>query len=243
MKKRLKFIIPLVALGLGALIYWRIQNNKFAYAGTVEATEVDVASQVASTVNSLQADEGQAVTLGQPLVTLDGPDYKLAQESANDDYNRGLRLYQAGSMPVETFNHLKTQKQTADLHVQWCSVTSPLSATILTKYHEPGDWVGPGTKLFTLADLRQVWCYFYVPQPVLVKLAYGQKVKASLPEMKEKVFEGTITHINDEAEFTPKNVQTAAERTNLVYAVKITFDNTEGLLKPGMTLEADLPKK
>jgi multidrug resistance efflux pump len=102
MKKRLKFIIPLVVVGLGFLIYWRIQNNRFAYAGTVEATEVDVASQVASTVNSLQADEGQAVTLGQPLVTLDGPDYKVTQDSANDDYNRGLKLYQAGSMPVET---------------------------------------------------------------------------------------------------------------------------------------------
>jgi HlyD family secretion protein len=243
MKKRLKFIIPLLVIGIGVLIYWRIQNNKFAYAGTVEATEVDVASQVASTVNSLQAQEGQAVTLGQPLVTLDGPDYKVAQESANDDYNRGLKLYQAGSMAVENFNHLKTQKQLADLHVQWCSVTSPLTATILNKYHEPGDWVGPGTKLFTLADLRQVWCYFYVPQPVLVKLSYGQKVRSTLPEMKEKTFEGVITHINDEAEFTPKNVQTEAERTNLVYAVKITFVNPEGLLKPGMTLEADLPKK
>ncbi len=243
MKKRLKFLIPLAVVGLGALIYWRIQNNKFAYAGTVEATEVDEASQVASTIASLQADEGQAVTQGQPLVTLDGPDYKLAQSLANDDYERGLKLYQAGSMAVETFNHLKSQKDLADLHVQWCSVASPLTATILTKYHEPGDWVSPGTKFFTLADLRQVWCYFYVPQPVLVKLSYGQKVKAHLPELKGKTFEGVITHINDEAEFTPKNVQTEQERTNLVYAIKITFDNPQNLLKPGMTLEADLPKE
>jgi len=146
-------------------------------------------------------------------------------------------------MPVETFNHLRSQKQMADLHVQWCSVTSPLAATILTKYHQPGDWVGPGTRHFTLADLRQVWCYFYVPQPILVKLSYGQKVNGTLPEMKGKIFPGLITHINDEAEFTPKNVQTEAERTRLVYAVKITFDNPDGFLKPGMTLEADLPKK
>lgn len=243
MKKRMKFLIPLAVLGLGALVYWRIQSNKFAYAGTVEATEVDVASQVSSTIASLQADEGQSVTLGQPLVTLDGPDYKLTQSLANDDYERGLKLYQAGSMAVENFNHLKSQKDLADLHVQWCSVTSPLTATILTKYHEPGDWVGPGTKFFTLADLRQVWCYFYVPQPVLVKLSYGQKVKAALPELPGKTFEGVITHINDEAEFTPKNVQTEQERTNLVYAIKVTFDNPQDLLKPGMTLEADLPRE
>jgi len=241
-KKKYIFIL-LGVLALGALIWWRIESTKFVYAGTVEATEVDVASQLASTVNSLQADEGQAVTQGQLLVTLDGPDYKVAQETANDDYDRGVKLYQAGSMAVETFNHLKTQKELADLHVQWCSVTSPLTATILTKYHEPGDWVGPGTKLFTLADLSEVWSYFYVPQPILVKLAYGQKVTATLPELKGKIFEGVISHINDEAEFTPKNVQTEAERTSLVYAVKIIFKNPDGLLKPGMTLEADLPKK
>ncbi|HXL74062.1 MAG TPA: efflux RND transporter periplasmic adaptor subunit, partial [bacterium] len=241
--KRKYIFILLGVLVLGALIYWRIISTKFVYAGTVEATEVDVASQLASTVNSLQADEGQAVTQGQLLVTLDGPDYKVNQESANDDYERGLKLYQAGSMAVETFNHLKTQKELSDLHVQWCLVTSPLTATILTKYHEPGDWVGPGTKLFTLADLRSVWSYFYVPQPILAELSYGQKVNATLPELKGKTFEGVISHINDEAEFTPKNVQTEAERTSLVYAVKIIFKNPEGLLKPGMTLEADLPKK
>jgi HlyD family secretion protein len=241
-KKKYIFIL-LGVLALGALIWWRIESTKFVYAGTVEATEVDVASQLASTVNSLQVDEGQAVTQGQLLVTLDGPDYKVAQETANDDYDRGVKLYQAGSMAVETFNHLKTQKELADLHAQWCLVTSPLTATILTKYHEPGDWVGPGTKLFTLADLSSVWCYFYVPQPILVKLSYGQKVNGTLPELKGKTFEGVISHINDEAEFTPKNVQTEAERTSLIYAVKIIFKNPDGLLKPGMTLEADLPKK
>lgn len=240
-KKYLFIFLGLAALG--ALIYWRIISTKFAYAGTVEVTEVDVASQVASTVNSLQVDEGMAVTQGQLLVTLDGPDYKVAQETANDDYERGVKLYHAGSMAVETFNHLKIQKDLADLHVQWCLVTSPLQGTILIKYHEPGDWVGPGTKLFTLADLSSVWCYFYVPQPILVKLSYGQKVTATLPELKGTIFEGVISHINDEAEFTPKNVQTEAERTSLVYAVKIIFKNPDGLLKPGMTLEADLPKK
>jgi HlyD family secretion protein len=241
--KRKYIFIVLGVLALGVLIWWRIESGKFVYAGTVEATEVDVASQLASTVASLQVDEGQAVTQGQLLVTLDGPDYKISQEQANDDYNRGLKLFQSGSMPKETFNHLKVQKELSDLHVQWCTVTAPLAGKILTKYHQPGDWVGPGTKLFTLADLSEVWCYFYVPQPILAKLSYGQKVTATLPELKGQPFEGVISHINEEAEFTPKNVQTQAERTNLVYAIKIIFKNPGGVLKPGMTLEADLPKK
>ncbi len=243
MKKRLKIIIPVAVIALAALAYWRIQSNQFAYAGTVEATEVDVSAQEASTIQSRPVDEGQAVTQGQVMAVLDGSDYKIQQSLAEDDYERGLKLFQSGSLSAENFNHLKSQKELSDLHVAWCTITAPLTATVLTKYHEPGEWVGPGTKIFTLADLSQVWCYFYVPQPILVKLSYGQKVKAHLPEMPGKVFEGTISHISDEAEFTPKNVQTEQERTRLVYAVKITFDNVGGLLKPGMTLEADLPKE
>jgi HlyD family secretion protein len=92
-----------------------------------------------------------------------------------------------------------------------------------------------------------------VPHDDLFKLSYGeslqanlsngQKLKAMLPELPGKSFEGKITHINDQAEFTPKNVQTQKERSNLVYAVKVTFANPDGVLKPGMTLEVSIPKK
>ncbi len=244
MKKRLKIIIPVaVVLIIGAILWHFLKGDNFTYAGTVEATEVDIPAQVSSTISQLNVAEGQAVTQGQLLVTLDGTDYKLTQSQATDDYNRGLQLLNSGSMPKETFNHLQSQKQLADLRVQWCSITSPLSGTVLTKYHEPGEWVNPGTKVFTLADLRQVWCLIFIPEPKLVQVSYGEELKATLPELPGKTFGGTITHINDQAEFTPKNVQTEKERTNLVYAVKVTFDNPEGLLKPGMTLEVSLPKK
>lgn len=243
MKKRLRIILPLAAVVIGVLLWEVLKGDNFTYAGTVEATEVDVPAQVSSTIASLAVDEGQAVTQGQLLVTLDGNDYKLAQSQADDDYNRGAMLFRSGSMPKETFNHLQSQKQLADLRVQWCSITSPLNGTVLTKYHEPGEWVNPGTKVFTLADLREVWCLIYIPEPMLTRVSYGQKLKATLPELPGKVFEGTVTHINDQAEFTPKNVQTQKERSNLVYAVKVTFPNPEGLLKPGVTLEVGLPKK
>ncbi len=243
MKKRLRIILPLAALVIGLLLWEVLKGGNFTYAGTVEATEVDVPAQVSSTIASLAVAEGQAVTQGQLLVTLDGNDYKLAQSQADDDYNRGAMLFRSGSMPKETFNHLQSQKQLADLRVQWCSITSPLNGTVLTKYHEPGEWLNPGTKVFTLADLSQVWCLIYIPEPMLTRVSYGQKLKAVLPELPDKGFEGTVTHINDQAEFTPKNVQTQKERTNLVYAVKVTFPNPEGLLKPGMTLEVQLPTK
>ncbi len=241
MKQRLKIIIPLL-LAVTALVVWRLKVNAFVYAGTVEATEVDISAKVASTLKSIEVKEGEVAQEGQLLASFTGEDYRLTQSQADEDYRRGAVLYRSGSMPKETFDRLASQKAMADLRVEWCAIKAPLAGTVLTQYHQPGEFVAVGSKLFTLADLREVWCLVFVPQPMLVKLSTGMKLKATLPEMPSKVFEGTVTRIGNEAEFTPKNVQTRRERERLVYAVKVTFPNGQGLLKPGMTLEVKLPE-
>ena len=75
-----------------------------------------------------------------------------------------------------------------------------------------------------------------------VRLRAGDWEAVFLPELGMKRFEGKSTHIRDEAEFTPKNVQTRDERARLVYAVKVSFPNTDRALKPGMTIEVRLPE-
>ena len=69
------------------------------------------------------------------------------------------------------------------------------------------------------------------------KLKVGDCIKCYLPELPEKIIIGKIIKINEEAEFTPKNVQTREERTRLVYGVKVRFANDDMLLKSGMVLE------
>ena len=139
---------------------------------------------------------------------------------------------------------MRNRKEEADIRLSWCSLNSPLSGSVLSRYHEPGEWVSPGVKILTLADTKDIWAYIYVPQTLLAKLSLGMKVKAFLPEMNLKSFEGKIVKISEEAEFTPKNVQTREERSRLVFAIKVNFkeSNTEDILKPGMTLEVDLPE-
>ena len=128
------------------------------------------------------------------------------------------------------------------MRLGWATMRSPIDATVITRYHEPGEMVNPGTKLLTLADVEHVWAYVYVEQPLLSKIKTGMEVGGIIPESDMKKITGSIAKINDEAEFTPKNVQTRRERTRLVYGVKIAFDNREGLLKPGMTVEMRLPE-
>lgn len=102
----------------------------------------------------------------------------------------------------------------------------------------------PGTKLLTLANIKDIWAYIYVPQTLVNKLKPGMKLNAYLPEMNDKLFVGKILKVNDEAEFTPKNVQTRTERERLVFGVKVSFlgSNEDEILKPGMTIEIDLNK-
>jgi HlyD family secretion protein len=151
-------------------------------------------------------------------------------------------LRRANAATREEEDHTRAAHDDAALRVSWCNVAAPLTGTVLTRYHEPGEQVAPGTKLFTLADLRQVWVYVYVPQPLLAQLRIGMELSGHLPELQDRAVTGRVIKINDEAEFTPKNVQTREERTRLVYGVKVLFKNPNGLLKPGMPIEVALPE-
>ncbi len=241
MEKKKTALILVVAALAGLALWTVLKERDFQYAGTVEATEVDLSARVASVVSRYEVKEGDTVTDGQVLVRLACEDVKLAASSASADFQRAEKVYKSGAMPYEAYDHLRVRRDDTALRASWCSVKAPLSATVLDVYHEAGEWVTPGVKLLTLGDLSSVWAVFYVPQTSLAKIPLGMEVTGHLPEMPGKRFMGKVTHISSEAEFTPKNVQTRAERTRLVYAIKATFPNPDGILKPGMTLEAKLP--
>jgi len=187
-------------------------------------------------------EEGDKVEANQPIIRLDCREFRIIQSIAQINFQRTLKLFELQSVPQEQVDTMKNRKDDADLHVEWCVVAAPLKATVLNKYHEAGEWVQPGTRLFTLADLKNVWAYVYVPETMLAKLKVGMQLKGLLSEIKGKDFPGTILKINSEAEFTPKNVQTLEERTRLIYGVKVNFVNADDTLKPGMTIEVKFPE-
>ena len=241
MKKRAPIIAAVIFIA-GLLIWKFAVKSNFYYAGTIEATEVDISPRLSSVISELDVKEGDDVSAGQVMLKLDGEDQKLAAAIAQKEFDRTEKLYRDGAASQEAYDNAKYKRDDTALRLGWCTIKSPVKGRILTKYHEAGEWVTPGTKLLTVADMSEVWAYFYVPQLAVAKLSVGTEVAGYLPELGMRGFRGKITHINDEAEFTPKNVQTREERTRLVYGVKITFPNGEGILKPGMTLEAKLPE-
>lgn len=114
-------------------------------------------------------------------------------------------------------------------------ITSPISGVILSKYAEKGEYAVPGRALFKVGDVSDMKLRAYITAEQLTGLKIGQKVTvyADQGTKGRKVYEGTVSWISSEAEFTPKTIQTRDERSNLVYAIKISVRN-DGLIKRGM---------
>jgi HlyD family secretion protein len=243
---KLLIVVLLLAVGVVAASFWILENRflAFRYAGTLEATKVDLSARLPAAIDQVRVQEGDRVTEGETLIVFGCEDYKIAARLAHDNYDRYMALSKSGYVTQEIMDQLRNRKEDADARLEWCSIASPVNGKVLSRYHEPGEWMNPGTKILTIANIREIWAYIYVPQPLIARLSPGMKVKGYLPELNNREFDGVIMKINDEAEFTPKNVQTQAERERLVFGVKVSFrdSNAEETLKPGMTIEVVLPK-
>lgn len=235
-------LIILIAAGISAYILFQ---RPFRYAGTLEATNVDISARLPANIDKMNVREGDRVKSGDVLALLSCEDFKIAARLARENYARDSKLASIGSVSQERLDAVHYQMQDTETRLNWCTIASPIDGKVLSRYHEPGEWVAPGMKLLTLANVRDIWAYVYVPQPMLARLSPGTKVKGYLPELKDRAFEGVIVKINDEAEFTPKNVQTRSERERLVFGIKISFAdaNADEILKPGMTIEVQLPEQ
>jgi len=236
-RKKIAVAAVLLAAAIVAIVLYEVlRSRESIYVGTIEVTKVYVSPRVNSQVKERLAEEGALVQEGQVLYRLACEDYAVQQAKLTNDFSRAQTLTSSGAMAPERYDSVRAQHDTNALQIDWCTVRAPLASTVLTKYSEPGEWVQPGVRMMALGDLTDVWAYVYVEQPMLARLSLGQKVAGFLPEINKNVA-GTIIKINDEAEFTPKNAQTRKERTRLVFGVKIKFDNSENILKPGMPIE------
>lgn len=119
-------------------------------------------------------------------------------------------------------------------------LTSPVGGIVTSTLVDAGEIVAPGTPVVVVTDLARPWANVYVDEPIVPHLRLGQTV--TLVTDAGQRLEGAITFISPRAEFTPRNVQTAEERSRLVYRIKVTVDNRDGVLKSGMPVEAEWPR-
>jgi len=130
-----------------------------------------------------------------------------------------------------------------DTQIGYSKLNAPLSGVVLVKNTEPGEFVVPGGAVVTLGDVEKPWLKAFITEGDLGKVKLGQKVSVTTDSYPGKVYPGKITFISSEAEFTPKNVQTAKERVKLVYRIKVALENPHREFKPGMPADARIHLK
>ncbi|MFI5311402.1 MAG: HlyD family secretion protein [Gemmatimonadales bacterium] len=120
-------------------------------------------------------------------------------------------------------------------------VIAPFDGIVSARNREPGETVAAGSPVITLLNLADRWVRIYVAEDRVGTVKIGQEATITTDTYKDRQYRGAVSFIASEAEFTPRNVQTQAERVKLVYAVKVRIagDSTTDL-KPGMPVDVKL---
>jgi len=120
----------------------------------------------------------------------------------------------------------------------YATLRSPIAGVVLSKSVEVGDLVGVGAPVLTVGDLNHVFLRVFVSETDRSKVKLQQPVEVRVDGYPNRVFRGSVSEISQRAEYTPGNVQTREERVKLVYAVKVTVPNPDGVLSPGLPADA-----
>jgi HlyD family secretion protein len=119
-------------------------------------------------------------------------------------------------------------------------VRAPIDGVVTERLLDPGEIVSPRVPIAVVADLDHAWAEVFVDEPMVPRIKLGQDATV-FTDAGGPGLPGKVSYVSSKAEFTPRNVQTAEDRSKLVYRVKIAVDNRQGILKQGMPVEAEIP--
>ena len=241
-------------------------RDRISVSGNVEVTEVQVSFMTAGRVLERLVDEGQAVKKGDMVARLDRVELEQVLKQAEAalavaeadagrmllEFARQKELFGKKVIASREFEIAQAAKTTAEARVKesraalalaetrlgYAALTSPVTGIVLSKAIESGEYVFPGTTVVTIGNLEQVWVRAYINETDLGRVKVGQAARVMADTYPDKSYPGKVAFISSEAEFTPKNVQTAKERVKLVYRIKIDVANPAMELKPGMPADA-----
>ena len=194
---------------------------------------------------------------------------RTQQENLSANLQRQESLLRRGSSTQQIVDDLKTQEEIArlrlasaqdqiaaldakesqlraaldliNLQLEDAIIRSPLSGWVIEKYVDAGENVPLGGAIVEIADIHKLWIKIYLAEREVGLVSLNARVRILADALTGKSLEGCVTWISPKAEFTPKNVQTRESRADLVFAVKVEFDNPEGVAAIGMPAEVYLP--
>ncbi len=196
---------------------WVQQPGPLIASGTLEADEIMIGAEVAGRIIEL-VQEGQTVAADDVIAKLDD---SLVQ----------VQIRQANT----------AQLQQLEITLDRYQLRSPITGVITRVPMHAGEVIAPGQTAAAVANLDELRLTAYVLERDLGHVQVGQQVTVTVDPFPDRVFQGVVTSTNPRAEFTPRNIQTQADRLNLVFGVQVRVDNPDRALKPGMPADVAFP--
>lgn len=155
-----------------------------------------------------------------------------------------LAALQEGARPEEialaqqAVEQARAARAPLDVQLAKTAISAPGAGLVTTVAVRQGEVAVPDSTLLEIADLTELTLVVYVPQPALGQVWLGQTVDVAVDSHPGRVFQGVVTRIADQAEFSLRGLQTEDARASAVFGVEITLPNPDGALKPGMPADA-----
>ena len=262
------FLLLLAAVLGYHFFYKQADRDSLTLYGNIDVREVDLGFRVSGRVAQMFFEEGDLVPAGVLMGTLDTSPYedqvreaeasvvsnKISLQNAELVLKRRQELIGNGGVSQEDLENIQTTRDVyasnlkqseaslgvALTNLQDTKVFAPTAGVILTRIREPGTVVKVGDPIYTLSITHPVWVRAYVSEPELGLVYPGMAAEVYTDTPGGKVYRGKIGFISPVAEFTPKTVQTAQLRTDLVYRLRIYADNPDHGLRQGMPVTVKL---
>src|SRR5919204_2902456 len=214
-----------------------------AEIATAEATLRAAESEASRAAQDLTRMEALAQSGTVSTQQLDAARNAAVAAAARRDAARdALRLLREGTRP-ERVAAARAEVETARAALQAATqtaadlvLTSPVSGTVMLRNAEPGEVIGVGVPVMTIGELARPYVRIYVNQKALPRVRLGGRAEGFLDGMPKHPFAGQVVAINSKAEFTPRVALTEEERADLLFGVKIAFQDNTGALKPGLPI-------
>jgi HlyD family secretion protein len=244
----------------------KIHEKQIKVSGNIEGDDVRISFRVEGQIVELLTDEGEVIKSGDVVARLNTDELskvkanaeaalkaaKFNYELSKVDYERAENMFKAGAISAQkrdsaktqfdadaaNVEQLKAQLELADTRLGFADLTAPLNGFILVKSSLAGEVVSPGTPVFTAIDLNNIWVTAYINETDIGRVKLNQKAYVTTDSYPNKKYSGWVSFVNNEAEFTPKFIQTTEERVKYVYRIKVRVDNSSLELKPGMPADA-----
>ena len=205
-----------------------LEDAQQAYNLLLDSESADVILQARADLSVAQERYYAALDFLRDLQTGDQSTQVLAAEGAVDQAQAAVDQAQKAVQQAQANLDL------LDAQIAKLVAYAPLDSILLTRNVEPGEYVQPGAVAFTMADLNNITITVYVPEDRYGQISLGRQAQVSVDSFPGEIFTAEVIHIADQAEFTPRNVQTVEGRSSTVYAIELKVTDSEGKLKIGM---------